>query len=467
MLSMTQNSDICLTKPGGSVQPPAVAGLFYPRDRAELGGMVAEMLEEAAGRLSPPKALIAPHAGYIYSGPVAAKAYASLRPSRETLRRVVLLGPAHRVYLRGMALPSADRFATPLGEIPVDQELRAHASDMPGVRYLDEAFAAEHSLEVHLPFLQSVLKEFTLLPVVVGDAPAAQVAGLLDAVWGGAETLIVISSDLSHFHDYQTACKLDAQTAASIEALDNDRLGPEQACGCMPMHGLLELARARNMGVTRLELRNSGDTAGDRQRVVGYGAFAFHETASLDQDARNRLLDIAFDSIEHGFSARAPRLPDPEGFTLPLTDHRGLFVTLNIGGRLRGCVGNTEPLYPLYTGVARSAYDAAFNDPRFRNLQREEFASIDLGISILTPGVALRFDGEADLLAQLRPVKHGLIIRNGSQSATFLPAVWDKLPAPIEFLAELKQKAGIRPEAAIEAAWTYESISFGRNRTHG
>ncbi|MEX2353484.1 MAG: AmmeMemoRadiSam system protein B, partial [Gammaproteobacteria bacterium] len=191
--------------------------------------------------------------------------------------RVVLMGPAHRVYLQGVAIPTSAQFATPLGLIDVDRQLRDKVSAFPQVSYMDEAFAQEHSLEVHLPFLQTVLDKFTVLPLVVGDTPPDQVAALLESVWGGDETLIVISSDLSHFHDYETARRLDSETAAYIKTLQGEAIESNRACGCMPMHGLLHLARHKNMTVNILDLKNSGDTAGSRDRVVGYGTFSFHE----------------------------------------------------------------------------------------------------------------------------------------------------------------------------------------------
>jgi len=225
---------------------------------------------------TPPKAIIAPHAGYIYSGPVAASAYASLRPAASTISRVILLGPAHRVPVRGLALPASDAFATPLGTVEIDRNAVEQIRGLPQVRTFDDAHALEHSLEVHLPFLQSVLGEFRLLPLVVGDATAEEVADVLEQLWGGPETLIVISSDLSHYHDYQTAQRMDTETSTAIEHLDFEEINFDQACGRTPVSGLLLLARKRGLKGTTIDLRNSGDTAGPRDQVVGYGAYVFH-----------------------------------------------------------------------------------------------------------------------------------------------------------------------------------------------
>ena len=266
------------------IQPrqPAVAGLFYPADPAELRTLVDKLLNaESVGSSPAPKALIAPHAGYVYSGPVAAKAYARLRPVRERIQRVVLLGPSHRVPLQGLAYSTADAFQTPLGSIPVDRAALASLQDLPQVQPLDQAHAQEHSLEVHLPFLQAQLQAFSLVPLVVGDASAEAVCAVLERLWGGPETLLVISSDLSHYHDYRTAQAIDQTTCHTIEALRGQDINYEQACGRVPLQGLLLAAQHHHLQVETLDLRNSGDTAGPRHQVVGYGAWALHETAHV------------------------------------------------------------------------------------------------------------------------------------------------------------------------------------------
>jgi len=260
---------------GLRVRAPAVAGTFYPSDPDAL---LAELRRDfVAARPTPPgpapKAVVAPHAGYVYSGPVAATAYDAVRPLRGVVTRVVLLGPSHRVPLDGIAVSSADLLDTPLGRVRVDAAAREVVLGLPGVVQWDEPHALEHSLEVHLPFLQVVLGDVEVLPLVVGRAPAAEVAGVLDAVWGGPETLIVVSSDLSHYHDRRTAAALDRATAEAVEAGRLDEIGPEDACGFYPLRGLLVVAARRGLGVRVIDLRNSGDTAGPDDRVVGYGAF--------------------------------------------------------------------------------------------------------------------------------------------------------------------------------------------------
>lgn len=258
------------------VRPPAVAGTFYPSDPVALGAEVDALLADAATRSArgTPKALVAPHAGYRYSGPVAASAYATLRGASEHVTRVVLLGPAHYVPVRGLAASSSDAFATPLGEVPLDRDTRSTACAMASVDIDDAAHAPEHSLEVHLPFLQRVLSAFSIVPFVIGRASPDAIADVLEELWGGAETIIVVSSDLSHYHDHATATARDRRTADAIVEGRGDELTTEAACGAYPVRGLLEAAGRHGLAPQLLDLRNSGDTAGPRDRVVGYGSFA-------------------------------------------------------------------------------------------------------------------------------------------------------------------------------------------------
>jgi AmmeMemoRadiSam system protein B len=254
---------------------PVVAGLFYPADPDQLREMVQHLLRAAPAAGVPPKAIIVPHAGYVYSGLTAAQGYARLGLGRSRIRRVVLLGPSHRVAFRGLAVSSAAGFVTPLGTIPVDLPAVKQALDLDCVRRFDPAHEREHSLEVQLPFLQETLDAFTLVPFVVGQADPAEVAEVLERMWGGDDTAIVVSSDLSHYQEYGAAQRTDQATADAVVALRQDAVDSDAACGAMPIRGLLLAARRRGLRAQALDVRNSGDTAGDRDRVVGYGAFAF------------------------------------------------------------------------------------------------------------------------------------------------------------------------------------------------
>lgn len=258
------------------VRPPAVAGMFYPGNADALRRDVLAMLAAAETQPLTPKAIIVPHAGYIYSGPIAASAYTLLSPLRGRVSRVVLLGPVHRVWVPGLALPGADAFDTPLGRVEIDAKGVAAVAGLPQVETNPGAHAMEHSLEVHLPFLQVALGDFKLVPLAVGGASPGEVAEVLDILWGGDETLIVVSSDLSHYLPYAQARSVDAGTADAILHLSTELIG-ERACGAHPINGLLLAARHKGLSAHLLDLRSSGDTAGDKHRVVGYGAFAFTE----------------------------------------------------------------------------------------------------------------------------------------------------------------------------------------------
>lgn len=264
------------------IRPPAVAGMFYPKDPHGLSHAVMDFVNDAVKRAGigkgdpAPKAIIAPHAGYVYSGACAGEAYARLIPDRDAISRIILLGPCHRVAIKGLATTSADYWKTPLGAIPIDKEALLTLNGLPQVLVHDGAHQQEHSLEVHLPFLQICFPHVKLVPFAVGQATAEEVGAVLERLWGGPETRIVISTDLSHFLDYDACNALDAKTAEAVERLDHAAIDREQACGRIPMSGLLHLAREKEMSIARVGLCNSGDTAGDKSRVVGYGSWVLN-----------------------------------------------------------------------------------------------------------------------------------------------------------------------------------------------
>ncbi len=257
------------------IRRPAVAGTFYPSAPDRLRTMIQGFLAAAQGRGGPPKAIIAPHAGYVYSGPIAGFAYARLAQARPRVERVVLLGPSHHALFRGLAVSGAEGFATPLGVVPLEPGGAEALLDLPFVHVDDAAHGPEHSLEVHLPFLQEVLGPFGLVPLLVGDASPAEVEEVLERLWGGDETAIVVSTDLSHYLGQGAARRMDLETSRAIEELRPDDIGHPSACGCLPVRGLLMAARRHGLAAEILDVRNSGDTAGEPDRVVGYGSYAF------------------------------------------------------------------------------------------------------------------------------------------------------------------------------------------------
>ncbi|MGH8739409.1 MAG: AmmeMemoRadiSam system protein B [Burkholderiales bacterium] len=432
----------------GSVRAAAVAGMFYPGDARALAVELDDLLggvEELAPRLGFPKALVVPHAGYIYSGPIAARAYDELGPARGIVQRVVLLGPVHRVAVRGLAVPSVEAFATPLGQVPVDGAALQAVQDLPQVVRSDPAHALEHSLEVQLPFLQKQLGEFALVPFAVGTASVEEVAQVLERLWGGPETLIVISTDMSHYHAYEEARSIDAATLARIAACATD-IDHEEACGATPLNGLLSVARRRNFPLKLLAACNSGDTAGGKRQVVGYSSFALYEEAQASAaQAGEALLAIARGAIERQLLQK-----DTTSFDAPWLRQAGAtFVTLKKGGQLRGCIGSLQAARPLAEDVAENALGAAFRDPRFPALAAEEWPQCEVEVSLLSTPKPMRFADEDDLVAQIRPGEDGLILEAQGRRGTFLPQVWESMPDTRAFLGELVKKAGLPPDTRL------------------
>jgi hypothetical protein len=444
-----------------TVRPAAVAGLFYPGERQTLAAEVETLLATAGEpqpRLGFPKVLVVPHAGYVYSGAIAARAYDELTPARGIVRRVVLLGPVHRVPLRGLAVPSAEAFATPLGAVPVDQAALAALRDLPQVVRSDPAHALEHALEVQLPFLQKQLGDFSVLPFAVGMASVEEVAAVLERLWGGRETLVVISTDLSHYHAYDEAQRIDGATLERIGRLAAD-LDHEEACGATPLNGLLALARRKNLSVRLLAAGNSGDTAGGKGQVVGYSAFALDEpgtTVSLDEAGRT-LLALARAAIEARLLGTARAVDAPW-----LAQAGATFVTLTRDGQLRGCLGSLEARRPLGEDVAENALAAAFRDPRFEPVTADEWPRLRVEVSLLSAPKALHFADEAALLAELVPGEDGVILEAEGRRATFLPQVWEGLPDKRQFLRELVRKAGLPADTRLARCklWRYRVVKW-------
>lgn len=447
------------------IRPAAVAGSFYPADPATLKHDIRRCLAGHVPKLTEHetlKALIVPHAGYVYSGNVAGAAYAQLVALAGQIRRVVLLGPCHRVALHGIAVPSSANFATPLGIVPLDRAGIDTLADLPYVVVSDAAHAQEHSLEVQLPFLQSVLGEFSLLPLAVGQASTSELATVIERLWDGGETLILVSSDLSHFHSYAEARQIDDASVAQILAL-SALANHGQACGATPINGLLAVARQRGLRIVKLAQCNSGDTAGDRHRVVGYASFALfqpvakatpelsaqlgsalNEGQSQHSALGASLLGLARHAIANHFSAAKlkPLPPDLPALKMP----GACFVTLKSDGHLRGCIGTLEQHRSLLDDVQANAVAAAFHDPRFLPLAEEELCKTKIEVSLLSPPQPLQFVDQADALRQLRPHIDGVVLVSGDKRSTFLPQVWDQLPNPAEFMAQLKHKAGLPRE---------------------
>ncbi len=493
-----------------SVRPPAVAGRFYEGHPERLAAEVDAYLDHARSRpgsvgLAPGgspahpaapvpglRAIVVPHAGHIYSGPTAAYAFASIDPVR--VERVVLLGPAHYVPVDGIGTSSAQAWRTPLGDIPLDgqvaEDLQAHIRS---VRPADDAHAPEHSLEVQLPFLQRMLAGgWSLVPLIVGADLPDDVAEIIGRCSDLPGTLVVVSTDLSHYLPYDGAVARDSDTIRTILARDAAGIGSWDACGRMPLRGLLTAAVARGWAVRLLDARNSGDTAGDRDRVVGYAAFAVTAGAE-QQDAptagsasasrgtaagasatgptpfrtpggrdatevtavsaptallprqRAALLRLARATIEEGLGTGRRPAFRPDGWEPALLEPGAAFVTLRSAqGALLGCIGSLEATRPLAADVAEHAFDAAFRDPRFEPLTAERAEGMKVDISVLGPPRPFPASSYRDLVTRLRPGT-GLTVHAGHRRATFLPAVWGQMPGPEAFVSALWRKASLVP----------------------
>ena len=460
------------------IREPAVAGLFYPKDPAILSQTLDTLLANAApqtldGEL---RALICPHAGYQFSGPIAATAF-RLLPGHP-YQTVVLLAVSHYAGFAGASVANATVYRTPLGDVPVAPLARELAQARPFVleprvalRRPEWAAQAshplppagtdtpetwEHSGEVEVPFLQKTLKNFTLVPVVTGDVDPAQLAQILAAHWN-EKMLIVASSDLSHYHPYADAQSRDRVTVNAIVHLDIDQMiAAGDACGKTPVLTLLHLAKLKGWHAKLLDYRNSGDTAGGKGGVVGYGAIAFYSPTPRGFTAaeRRQLIGLARQALQSAVT-HSP-IVDPNSESLPpkFKEPTGCFVTLTKDGALRGCIGHLMAMEPLHRAVAENALNAALRDPRFPPVQASELDKIKIEISVLTAPQPLVFSSPDDLLSKLHPNEDGVLLHIGPRTATFLPQVWAQIPDKVKFLEHLSQKAGGEP-----SAWRGKGVS--------
>ena len=445
------------------VREPAVAGLFYPKDPAELSRMLDELLAGAKpqsleGAL---RALICPHAGYQFSGPVAATSYRLLRG--RGYRTVLLLGVSHYAAFSGASVADVDIYRTPLGDVTVSPRAGQLAKERPFVPeprclvqrppWSSQASHSlphegqetpetwEHSAEVQVPFLQKTLENFQLVPVVTGEVDSEEMARVLAGQLDDS-TLVVASSDLSHYHPYDQARELDARCVRAICNLDVGEMKSQEACGRTPILALMYLARQMGWKAKLLDYRNSGDTSSSKDGVVGYAAIAFYapHPQSFTAGERSQLLTLARQTLKNVVAQGGS--PDTAGFPAKFSEKKGCFVTLTTRGRLRGCIGNILPQEPLDRAIADNAKNAALHDPRFDPVQPAELDQIEIEICVLTEPAPLVFDSPDDLLGKLHPHRDGVVLKIGSRLATYLPQVWSQIPDKADFLDSLAEKAG-------------------------
>ena len=422
------------------VRTPAVAGTFYPQKRDELHLLVYSYLNKHEEKLaSKPKALVVPHAGYVFSGTTAAAAYKQLLPFKAEYRRIVIIGAAHRTAVAGVVVPNAEYFSTPLGTTKLANEFINRIVAAGIAHYDDNAHKYEHSLEVQLPFIQTVFDDVEIVPALMGDLSIEQAVQFLHAVWGEADTLMIISSDLSHYHNAATARFIDRNTERKV-ALNDPSIGSEQACAAMPLNALLYLAQVKDLFATIVHYGHSGQHSGDNDRVVGYLAAAFSTNTDPEYQLGAVLLRVARAAISARWHT-VPALLFPERPKLGETG--ATFVTLTKNENLRGCIGSLQAHRPLFDDVQKNAASAAFNDPRFPPLTQNELEQINIEVSLLSAAEPLQFSSEAELLQQLRPEIDGVVFRYRNSVSTFLPQVWEQLPTAEIFMQHLKQKAGL------------------------
>ncbi len=425
------------------IQPPNFAGAFYPSNTEELTQTIEGFLEgKPLQTPNAPKVLIMPHAGYRYSGETAASA---IRELRGKIGRVVIIGPTHRYAFDGIAYPQAKRFDIPNGHLLCDQRALRRASRLPFVHQNQKAFENEHSIEVELPFLRFALSEFRIAPFVVGRSTTEEVKNLIDALWGDSRTVFIISTDLSHFHDADTATNMDRHTAGHIEMKSPAHIGNTDACGWLPLRGILAAGKGRQLRFTRLDLTHSGKTSGDNSRVVGYGAWVGHtnENAEYSQESRAALYKIVANAIDERIKTQ--KVPEFVNYSHGhvLQSFGASFVTLETDQKLRGCIGSLTAHKPLANDVFINANKAAFSDPRFPPITAEEFEHLQCEIAVLDSPAPLEFESKDDLLEKLSDGNDGVVLQYQQHRATFLPKVWDDIEDADQFLAALMKKSGL------------------------
>ncbi|MBW2970970.1 AmmeMemoRadiSam system protein B [Candidatus Woesearchaeota archaeon] len=423
------------------IREPAVAGTWYPSSAEEMEAQLNQFYANAQQETLPGelKALVVPHAGYIYSGQVAANGFNLVNENIET---VIILAPAHRVPFKGVSTPNATHYKTPLGEIPISEKAFEMLENEQLIVSIPEAHLQEHAIEAELPLLQHKLNDFEIIPLLVGDADPEQLAQVV-LKYLDDKTLIVVSTDLSHYYPYGKAVNIDKNCIDAIPALNFEAMEPCEACGKKPALALMHIAQTKGWKGKLIDYKNSGDTAGEKSAVVGYASIAFHEEG-ISEEAKQILLDIARTTIENHLSGKELPKLTPGEYPESIKKVQGCFVTLNKGEEqaLRGCIGHILPQTELYNCVQQNAVSAAVNDRRFQPVQYSELDDIEIEISVLSVPKLVEFSTPPELLDKLTPLKDGVVIEYNGRTSTYLPQVWEQLPIKEDFLSRLCQKQG-------------------------
>ncbi len=409
-----------------------VEGTFFPENKEELEKLIASFKKEEVK--FPTRAVVAPHAGYQYSGELA---YRAISLINRDVKNIFIIAPAHKLYFKGMALLNHDYIVTPLGRIEVNREINNELKEEFECEFKTEAFVDEHAIEVQVPLIQSLFDEIKIIPIVICDMPPDKIVKILEKYYPDKDNAFVISSDLSHYLTDIEAMKLDTITAIKIETGDLKDFQTNMACNAISLYALSYFARQNNYSLIRLDLYNSSKTTNYIERVVGYGAWGLYEDKKnnfIKQNYRDVLIDIVKKSIRDEKIPAYPKVLDEIG---------ACFVTLNKSGNLRGCIGSIIPHRPLIVDLVINSKNAAYNDPRFRAVQKDELDELDIEISLLSEPVEMRFNDEEDLLNQIKENEDGIIIQDKEAKAVYLPSVWGQLHDKKVFLSSLKLKAGL------------------------
>ncbi len=461
----------CNAAPESAIRRPAVANRFYTGDPAQLKHDIERYLAKGTKLSSTPPIILSPHAGYIFSGPVAGIGFATIDKSVNT---VILIGPSHHKYFSGISIPAVDAYETPLGKVPLEKKGVAQLRKSPVVHAHSDAHSMEHCLEVQIPFLQVLLNDFTIIPIITGDIKDhAAIAELIYPLIG-TKTLVVVSTDLSHYHSHEEAKEIDTRSIEAI--LNSNTQAPLDACGENPIRVAMYLAKKMHLKPKLLDARTSFETAppqyADKERVVGYMSIVYlpeesaanqdsHGTSSLSENDKLFMLNLARDALNKAVKGEAP--PEPKEIPPAALEVCGCFVTLHRAdnGNLRGCIGNIEGVKPLYQGIIDNAKNAAFNDPRFPKVTEEELASIRMEVSVLTKPMPFTYKSREELLQNITPGRDGIILSKGMHMSTFLPQVWEQLPDKVEFLEHLAIKARLdRGDWQSAEYKKYQAIHF-------
>ncbi len=440
------------------IKQPSVAGMFYADNKSDLLEQIEYFKTHCKNDYrAKTRAIIVPHAGYMYSGQLA---YEGIQYIDTNVKNIFIFAPAHRYEVRNTALSSYDEWETPLGTIAVNQEISKILEEKFGAKYVDEAFESEHSAEVQVPFIQSMFENVTIVPILIGSAEADIVKNIINYFYDAPENAFIISSDLSHFHDTKAANEIDHLTAEMIESNDVHKFSYEQACGAVGICGLVTFAAEKQYSLVRVAMSNSGDATGDNERVVGYGSWLLYE-GEKNQFIKEQFTDYIFEtckaSIKHGLGYKEMTVDDLDNIPEVFNEYGACFVTLKINGQLRGCIGSIVAHRTLIEDIISNSYNAAFSDPRFKPLEQEEFEHIKIAVSLLSTPTKMDFKNEDDFMSQIVQAVDGIIIRDGNHQAVYLPSVWEDLPDKYEFISSLKMKAGLPPDYFSE---TFEAYKY-------